>query len=157
MTTTQLQDSIEDYGRGVAAQLSLLDELAHLASRQHQAVLARDSVALDAAAADRDRILARVLALEDDLRPQRELLAQHLADANQLRGFAAVQQLHRLAEQRLADVIALDDETCTRLEGGDSSRRATAHALDAGEATLSAYRRIVSPAPSRSGIVDQRG
>jgi hypothetical protein len=43
------------------------------------------------------------------------------------------------------------------LRDAEAARRFAAQAIDAGETTLAAYRRVVAPPPASAAIVDERG
>lgn len=155
--TPALRHLLQEYRVGLDTQLALLDALLGLAAAQHDATRADDLLRLGVASAERQEVVATLLDLERELYPWREELARHAQDTRGDDEFAEVSLLHRRAEQRIADVLAFDRETRAQLDRLDRTRRQVAQELEAGEATLAAYRKVLSPACPRSAIVDQRG
>ena len=72
-------------------------------------------------------------------------------------GFAAVVECHRAAGALVSRIMASDEETAKALRDAEAARRFAAQTLDLGETTLSAYRRVVAPAPPGPAVVNQRG
>jgi hypothetical protein len=154
--TSALRDAIEEYRRAARLQLDLLDQLVDCATRQRDASRVRDAVALADAAATREAVLGRLVESEDAQRPRRAFLLAHLAEAGAIDGFDALRHLHRRAETRVAEVLALDAGTRAHLQQSEESRRSVAHAIEAGGITLAAYRRNLSAGTPRSTLVDKR-
>lgn len=154
--TAGLSDALDTYRRGLEAQLDLLETLATLAAVQHEACQRVDPAALAEVCHQREHVMDALAALEAVQRPVRDRIVAHLDAVRTLRTFAAVSELHRRAEACLDTVSARDNATLLELERSDPARRASAAALEAGEATLAAYRKTVS-VDSRSSLVDSRG
>jgi hypothetical protein len=155
--TPDLTRTLDEYRAGVERQILLLEELAGLARAQFEACQQHDVEALARASAGRRRVMDTLLRLEREQRRLRDRVVENLTAARQLRPFDAVTRLHRQAERWLAVVDEHDRELRQRLEQGDPARRAAAHALEAGGATLAAYRKTLSYATPRSLIFDQHG
>ncbi len=152
-----LADTLGRYAAGLDAELALLRQLDALATRLGAAPATTDTEALHRDADERTRILEALAILEEDLKPLRARLAgQHLI-ARRLPGFAAVAARHRDAAAIVARIQATDHHSLDELRAAERQRRAALHALEAGEATLTAYRRVVAPPPSAAAIVDERG
>jgi hypothetical protein len=152
-----LAAGIVAYAAGLDAELDLLDRLSRLSSRQREATVANDVDAIAACSDERGQIIAALLAVEEDLKPRRALLARHSAEAARLAGFDALVARHQQAARRVAAIIDSDTTTLTALRDAEAARRAAAQAIEQGEATLAAYRRIIAPAPASAAIVDERG
>jgi hypothetical protein len=91
------------------------------------------------------------------VRPLRDTIAQRIEDARRLPGFDALVRLHREAEG-LVTAIQLADRTVLHdLETAGVARREALLALETGEATLAAYRKVLAPTPGSATIVDQHG
>jgi hypothetical protein len=152
-----LAAAIVAYATGLDAELDLLDRLERLSGRQREATVAHDVDAVAACSDERGQIIAALLAVEEDIKPWRALLARHSAEAAHLPGFDALVARHHQAARRVAAIIDADSTTLSALRDAEAARRAAAHAIEQGEATLAAYRRIIAPAPSSAAIVDERG
>jgi hypothetical protein len=155
--TSRLAGVLKTYREGLERELLLLDALARLASSQRVASVDHDAVRLDALTLEREDLVQELLRLDDDLRLQRAELAAELDCARTLDLFEGVSDLHRRAAELLDAVLGSDRETCATLERDSEPRRLVAHELEAGGATLAAYRKVLSPVAPRSGIFDRRG
>jgi hypothetical protein len=153
--TADLETVLADYRTGLDAELTLLGQLEALAVRQHTLPHPADSEALTSLAQERERHLAALTALEQQVEPLRRHIATHLAEARECPGFAGVSERHRRAGEIVARISRLDEESLAVLQQADVERRAAAQSLETGEATLAAYRRIVQQ-PS-AGLFTQRG
>jgi hypothetical protein len=154
--TSDLAGTLDVYRRGLEAQIALLETLVAAAGAQQDACQRVDAAALLDASLIRQKTMDALFELEASQRPVRDHLVQNLAAVQRLQGFAAVSALHRKGQVCLAELDTRDQSTIANLQQSDASRRASALTLDAGEATLAAYRRILS-VQSRSSIVDSRG
>jgi hypothetical protein len=152
-----LRETLDAYRRGLEAEVPLLESLARTASDQFEASLNGDAVTLAACAARRESLMESLLVAETDLQRLRALVAANLPSAEPLEGFDAVQRLHRIAEHWIDEVQGHDIRTRAQLQQRELTRRAAAHTLDTGEATLAAYRKTLSPTAVRSSIVDRLG
>jgi hypothetical protein len=148
---------LPQYRAGLEAELALLCRLERLAARQREAATSGDSESLVEVTAARERVVAALLAIEAELRPLRLVIA---AQKDQLEGdphFSSVAALHRDAAARVASVLASDRESLDALRAGEAARRDAARAVEQGESTLAAYRRVVTPATVAATLVDRRG
>jgi hypothetical protein len=152
-----LSAAIVSYATGLDAELDLLDRLERLSVRQREATRARDVDAIAACSDERSQLVAALLAVEQDLKPRRALLAQHTELASTLPGFDTLVARHQSAAERVAAILESDKVTLDALREAETARRGAAQAVDQGEATLAAYRRIIAPAPASAAIVDERG
>lgn len=157
MTRGELLDSVTQYRRGLDAELRILGEVQSLALEQRDATGRHDAAQLGAIAERREVLMAGLLDLEAQLRPVRVTLARERRAAADLPAFADVVERHRQAEALVNDILERDRETARALTEAERARRLAAHALDTGEATLAAYRRVVAPAHGSTGLVDRRG
>ena len=69
----------------------------------------------------------------------------------------AVAALHRTAGDVVNGIMQADQETMAALREAEAARRIASQAIEAGEHTLAAYRRVISPAPSGPSLVDRHG
>jgi hypothetical protein len=152
-----LADSLGRYAAGLDAELALLRQLDSLSSRLGASPATADNDALRRDTDERSRILQALVVLEEDLQPLRRRLAEAHAAARRLPGFALVAARHRDAAAIVQRILAVDQHSLDALKQAERERRDALHAIEAGEATLTAYRRVVAPPPSAAAIVDERG
>jgi hypothetical protein len=155
--TRELRETLGEYRRALETQVRFLEAIQRLASAQHAAALRQDASALTECSAERTETMAALEALERDQQDRRAWVTAHLALVETLDEFAAVRRLHRLAGATIGEILARDAETRRSLEQSEGARRSAAHVLDAGEATLAAYRKTLAHTSPRSGIVDRHG
>jgi hypothetical protein len=152
-----LETALADYRTGLDAELVVLAQIEELATRQHALPVPAPADEVSHVALERQRLLATLAALEQQVHPLRAYLASHLEAARQQPGYAGVAERHRRAADAVARITRLDDENLAALQQADAERRGTAHDLDAGEATLAAYRRTLQQPHSSAGIYTGRG
>ena len=71
--------------------------------------------------------------------------------------FEEVAALHRVAGDLVARILASDSRSLQALKDAEHARRFAADAMEKGESTLAAYRRVVAPPVEGSRIVNRRG
>lgn len=152
-----LQEAITSYGRGLRAELAILEQVGSLSAAQQEATDGGDVKQLARIAAERERLTQALVTLEAQIRPVRACLADGLTLARQLPGFDDLVTLHREAERLVASILADDRVTLRALQQAEHARRLAAQAIEVGEATLAAYRRVLTPSPGSAGIIDRRG
>jgi prephenate dehydrogenase len=157
MTRAELLDAMAEYQRGLTAELCILNQVQVLARLQRTASDTHDATALATIAERRDRLMAGLVDLEQQLRPVRATLARERDAATAFPAFRDLVRLHREAASLVTDILSTDRETARALEEAERARRLAAHVLDTGEATLAAYRRVITPAPGSAGLVDRLG
>ena len=57
----------------------------------------------------------------------------------------------------VAKILGEDRTTLDALADAERARRLAAQTIEAGEATLAAYRRVILPSPGSAGLVSRRG
>ncbi len=157
MTGQALAVFVAQYQAGLDAELTLLTRLEEIAARQHQAGAANDLDTFHTAADERDRVMEGLLAVEHGLMPIRKTLMEHRTTLAGGTAFEAVAALHRQTAQRVAAIVAGDDRTLESFRRAERARRSAMQALDQGEQTLAAYRRVVAPAPGGSALISRKG
>ena len=98
--------------------------------------------------------MASLVSLEHQLRPLREVLADHRQELRSVPSFAEVAALHREAGDLVARILASDGQSLAALREAELARRFAATAVERGEATLAAYRRVVAPHQDGARIVE---
>ena len=157
MTRAQLAETLGAYGAGLAAEVSLLQQL-QLLSAQEQDAGHRDELGRVATLSDeRERVMAALLAVESQIQPMRPVLAVHRESAADLPGFAEVVTLHRVASQLVSTILTADAATRELLQLAAAARRAATQALENGGQTLSAYQRAIAPRITSAALMDRHG
>jgi ATPase subunit of ABC transporter with duplicated ATPase domains len=147
---------LAEYRAGLDAELSLLRQLDALSTRQRLAATASDSGALRDVHTARDSVMRSLVEVEHEIVPLRAALAEA---RHQLAGdpeFQAVAALHKEAAAMVTRIIASDEEAKRALEQAELARRSAASAMEKGETTLQAYRRVITPATNAS-LLNRRG
>lgn len=152
-----IEDLIARYFAALEDQYARLQELRAVAARLYAAAAGGDVDELTAAVAARDEISVRLTATEHRCRPMRDALVARLDEARRAAEFPRVSSLHREAERLVAAILAQDHDTRTALEDAEQSRRRVSRALEAGGASLIAYRRLIAPPFGNAEILNRRG
>ncbi len=157
MTDAQITGLLAQYQAGLEAELSLLDRLETLATRQRDASETCNFEALGAASDERDRTMSALVVIEHELKPIRQVIAERRESLAELSAFEAVAALHRHAAQRVTAIVGTDARALAALKEAEQARRFAAMALEQGENTLAAYRRVVAPAPEHASLISRKG
>lgn len=157
MTTDEIAHLLDQYRAGIEAELTLLRQLASIASAQQDKTRDGDFPAFHRVSDERDAVMRSLVTLEDGLRVVRQTLSQHRAAAMQIDGFEAVAARHREAAELVSAVIATDQQSLSSMADAELARRAAVASLERGETTLAAYRRVLAPAAASAKLFDRRG
>ena len=144
-TEAQLAETLVEYRRGLEAELQLLASLKQLSGDQHDAGQTREVAKLATLNAERDRVMNALMAVEEKLKPLRQVLATHRKEISGLAGYEETIALHRKAEALVSQIIDGDRQTLDALESVESTRRLAHEMIEKGRASLTAYRRIILP------------
>jgi hypothetical protein len=147
---------LAEYRAGLDAELSLLRQLDALSTRQRLAATASDSGALRDVHTARDSVMRSLVEVEHEIVPLRAALAQARHELARDPEFQAVARLHKEAAAMVTRIIASDEEAKRALEQAELARRSAASAMEKGETTLQAYRRVITPATNAS-LLNRRG
>lgn len=157
MTRDEMRSAIATYRSGLETELALLAQLQKLAAVQRELSEANDMAALAGAGDERARLMASLVAVEHQIKPVREAIAGLLDLASTCPGFEEVAALHRVASRMVATILSSDRDTLKALSDAEAARRAAARAIEKGETTLAAYRRVIAPPVASAAIVNRRG
>jgi len=155
--TAELATILADYRTGLDTELELLSGLEDTAIRQRALPYHASAEELSALAEVRQQQLTALSGLEQQLLPLRQRINADLDAARRMPGFPGIADRHRRMQDLIASITRLDDESLEVLRRADEERRATAHRLDTGEATLAAYRRLLQQPQPSAGLFTQRG
>lgn len=156
MADSPLTGLIDQYRAGLEAEIVILRRLEHTAARQREASAAQDLGALNRAADDRDGLMAALVNIEGQLRAVRQTLSASREEARHLPGYAEAVQLHSEAISLVSGILSTDGESLEVLANAELARRDAARAMEQGETTLAAYRRVMTALPGAT-LVDRRG
>jgi hypothetical protein len=156
MTPAELNTHLSSYAAGLEAEIALLHQIEALSTSQQHASEGQDIDHLHRVVDERDRLVAALVQIESQIKDARQLLARHRSIAAALPGFDQVVALHRSAGAIVAGIMSTDRQTLGVLRDAEAARRAASQAIEAGEHTLAAYRRVLAPSAAPS-LVDRRG
>jgi hypothetical protein len=156
MAESPLVALIEQYRAGLEAEIVILRRLEQTAARQREAGAAQDLHALNRAADDRDSLMAALVNIEGQLRVVRQTLSRSRDEAKHVPGYPEAVRLHREAIALVSGILKTDEESVEALAAAELARRETARAIEQGETTLAAYRRVMTALPGAT-LVDRRG
>ena len=157
MTPDELAPIIEQYRAGLEAELRLLHQLVPLSQQQEEGSRVGDFPAFDAAADARDRLMQGLVAIEAGLRDLRQTLTAHREQAAATEGFDEVVRLHRDAARLVGRILSTDRQSLSALADAELARQSAVVALERGESTLAAYRRVLAPPLAGATLVNRRG
>jgi hypothetical protein len=100
--------------------------------------------------------MAGLVTIEQELSKTRAILADHQAELAAHPEFEQTVHLHRAAMAMVKKILSTDEESLAALAAAEAARRATARALEQGEVTLEAYRKLAAT-PLPATLVDRRG
>lgn len=101
--------------------------------------------------------MASLVAIESELKPLRDTLVSHRIMLARTPAFIEVAALHDEAAQLVAEILAADERSLEALKEAESTRRFAQQAIDKGENTLAAYRRVLTPKLAQATLVNRRG
>ena len=157
MTEGDLLQLVAHYGAGLEAEMKLLHRLEGLAAQQREASQRGDLEALAAVSDQRDRVMAGLVRIEHELKPVRTTLLEHRRQLDVLVEFEAVAALHHSAALLVERILSDDRDSMEALKQAEQARRFAAHAIEQGESTLAAYRRVVAPPLAGASLVNRKG
>src|SRR5262245_37445538 len=156
MNQTDLAALLDQYCLGLEAEITLLKRLEQVAARQRAVSSSDDLSGVSGIADERDRLMAGLVAIEQEVRGLRDRLAPLQDEVRHLPAFEAAVHLHRAAVGMVANILQTDQASLQALADAESARRAAARALEHGETTLAAYRRLAAT-PPHATLVSKKG
>lgn len=156
MNDGSLTTLLTQYRSGLEAEMVLLRRLQIASGKQRDAAAAQDFDLLHIASDERDGLMAGLVNIENQIREVRATLKKRRKEAQALPGYREAVELHSQALKLTQEILKTDDEATEALQQAERIRREAAKAVEQGETTLSAYRRVMS-APAGAKLVDRRG
>jgi hypothetical protein len=155
--TPDLRSLVAHYRAGLEAEMALLHQLEGLSEQQRQATLAADFAALPPINDARDGTMANLVTIEHELKPIRQRLLEERHRLAHLPEFEQVIAAHHQAAALVSAILVSDRESLDSLKEAEEARRTAAAAMEKGETTLAAYRRVIAPALTNATLVNRRG
>jgi hypothetical protein len=156
MNDGSLTTLLAQYRSGLEAQMVLLRRLQIASTKQHEAAVAQDFELLHRAADERDGLMTGLVTIENQIREARAMLKKRRKEAQALPGYREAVELHSEALKLSQAILKTDDEATAALQQAELVRREAAKAVEQGETTLSAYRRVMT-GPGGAKLVDRHG
>jgi hypothetical protein len=155
--TSDLLALIEQYRAGLEAELALLHRLERVAVRQRDASHSGDLEQLRVVTDERDQLMASIVTIEHQMKPIRLTLLERRDDLSESDEYRELAALHKNAAAMVSTIVASDQQSLSALKEAELARRFAARAIEQGETTLAAYRRIVAPPLAGATIVNRKG
>lgn len=157
MTHEELPPLVAQYRAGLEAEMVLLHRLETLAMRQRETSEEGDLDALAAVSDQRDHVMAGLVTIEHELKPIRMALLEFRRTLEDVEEFQDVAALHREAAGLVERIVAQDRNSLDALKEAELARRFATQAIDQGQSTLKAYRRVVAPPVGGPNLVNRKG
>jgi hypothetical protein len=157
VTPHELTPLVEQYRAGLDAELMLLHRLQAIAVDQRRASETGSVTEMQGTIDNRDRVMATLVTVEHELKGVRLQLLKYREYLADLPAFQEIVALHRQAADLVADIVAVDEDSVQALRNAEQARHLAAQALEQGESTLAAYRRVVAPTLASATLVNRRG
>lgn len=155
--TADLLSIVAHYRAGLEAEMALLQQLDSFSEQQHQATLAGDFAALPPVNDARDAALAALVTIEGELAPLRQRLFEARERLAGHPDFEAVVVAHREAAALVSAILTSDRASLDALKDAEEARRVATAAMEKGETTLAAYRRVIAPVVANATLLNTRG
>jgi hypothetical protein len=157
VTHEDLALALEEFRKGLETELVLLRQLQIVATQQREVSAARDFDKFKIVSDERDRLMRSLLAIEDGLAGDRELLTRQRDRASVLPVYGTILALRQASSDLVNEILTIDRAAMQVLADADVARRAALASLERGESTLAAYRRVLAPPVKNAGLVNTRG
>lgn len=158
MTPPHVADALAQYRAGLQTGIELLRQLQAVAERQREGSENRDFKQLAAEADARNRITHALVAIEPGLRDVRAYLATLPEDELYAEpDYEAVMALRQTAADLVQVILRSDGDSMRALADAELAHRAARANLECGEATLAAYRRVLTSPVASASLLDVRG
>jgi hypothetical protein len=157
VTRSELVALVEQYRAGLDAELMLLHRLQAMSIEQRRASQIGSTTEFQRIVDHRDRIMATLVTVEHELKSVRQQLAAVREQLAALPSFQELVARHNEASELVADILAVDRDSLDALKEAEAARRLAAQAIEQGECTLAAYRRVVSPGLVSATLVNRKG
>ena len=157
MTRAQLEVTLDEFRRGLEAELALLRQLRAVAGQQRAVSDGHDFDRFQAVSDERDRLTRSLLAVEQDLAVTRATIGGLRDEASGIPMYGTILALRQVSTDLINEILACDQDAMKALADAELARRAALASLERGDITLAAYRRVLAPPTSNANLLDSRG
>lgn len=157
MTEDALLALVAQYRAGLEAEIALLHQLGGIATHQQARSEANTLDEIPDLVDRRDRVMAGLVAIEHEMKPVRNALVTEREALVRLPDYDELATLHQRASSLVSGILSSDKGSLSALRDAEDARRFAARAIEQGESTLAAYRRVVSPPITGSALLDRKG
>ena len=157
MTRAELEVTLDEFRRGLEAELALLRQLRAVAGQQRAVSDGHDFDRFQAVSDERDRLTRSLLAVEQDLAVTRATIGGLRDEASGIPMYGTILALRQVSTDLVNEILACDQDAMKALADAELARRAALASLERGDITLAAYRRVLAPPTSNANLLDSRG
>ena len=157
MTREELELALNEFRRGLEAELALLRQLLAVAGAQRAVTDVGDFDRFQSISDERDRLTRSLLAIDEGLAVTRATLGERRNEALSVPVYGTILDLRQASTDLVNEILACDQAAMKALADADIARRAALASLERGEVTLAAYRRVLAPPASNANLLDSRG
>lgn len=148
---------VAQYRAGIEAEIALLHQLGGIAHQQHAHAESRTLDEIPDLVDHRNRVMAGLVAIEHEMKPVRAALLAERDALVRLPEYDALTALHQQASSLVSGILSADQGSLTALREAEEARRFASRAIEQGESTLAAYRRVVAPPLEGATLVNRKG
>lgn len=145
------------YAESLARHLDDLERFLELAERQTMAARVADADELAAVTGERDVAMRALLETARALAPARAVVESLGTPWTEHPAWGLAATCRQRIGELVRAILAQDEVTRTAILESDERRQQDRREIEAGNATLHAYRRMVSPTSRPASLVDHRG
>jgi hypothetical protein len=158
VTDADLDTRLTEYAAALEEEAALLTELRDRSIEQREAVTQGAAPStLNTLLAERERILASLLGIDERVRPLRAWTSANQPALRHHPAYTRAASALEVVADLVAGIQSADAETVAILRREQESRGHLAQALHAGDDALSAYRRALSSPTPTASVIRQRG
>lgn len=157
MTRGELEIALDEFRRGLEAELALLRQLQAVAGAQRAVTDVGDFDRFQAISDERDRLTRSLLAIDQGLAVTRATLGGLRDEASGIPVYGAILALRQASTDLVNEILACDQAAMKALADAELARRAALASLERGDITLAAYRRVLAPPTTNASLLDSHG
>ncbi len=157
MTEDALLALVAQYRAGIEAEIALLHQLGGIARRQHALAESKALDEIPDLVDRRNRVMASLVAVEHEMKPVRGALVADRDALVRLPAYDGLATLHQEASSLVTGILSADKGSLSALRDAEEARRFASRAIEQGESTLAAYRRVVAPPLEGATLVNRKG
>ncbi len=156
VTPTERRSTLAQYAGKLDEQIALLRELRELSDRQHAIITSNALSELQPTVDTRERVMKQLLVINTRLASLRAALPRREDPGRSDPDLAPIAARRRLADSLIREILGRDRDTLEAARSARTARGDESRALEAGNATLAAYRRTLGTPSPTAVVVSQR-